>query len=86
MLNIVLLINYKCIFRTATLRAVNYSPNGKVVRWFNPDRLSAGKTRVVKTYYKNDRYCRIFQSFIKLNGAEKHNTKHVCKVDNIWKF
>ena len=65
---------------------LNYAPNGKVVRWFNPDRLSAGKIRVVKTYYKKDRYCRIFQSYIKLNGAKKHNTRHVCKVDNIWKF
>jgi len=65
---------------------LNYAPNGKVVRWFNPDRLSAGKVRVVKTYYKNDRYCRIFQSYIKLNGAKKHNTKHVCKVNNAWKF
>ena len=48
--------------------------------------LSSGKVRVVKTYYKNDRYCRIFQSYIKLNGAKKHKTKHVCKVDNMWKF
>ena len=66
--------------------SLNYAPNGKVVRWYNPDRLSSGKIRVIKTYYKNDRYCRIFQSYIKLNGAKKHNTKHVCKVDNIWKF
>ena len=66
--------------------SLNYAPNGKVVRWYNPDRLSSGKIRVVKTYYKNDRYCRIFQSYIKLNGAKKHTTKHVCKVDNIWKF
>ena len=66
--------------------SLNYAPNGKVVRWYNPDRLSSGKIRVIKTYYKNDRYCRIFQSYIKLNGAKKHTTKHVCKVDNIWKF
>ena len=66
--------------------ALNNTPNGKIVSWHNGDRLSSGKVRVVKTYYKNDRYCRIFQSYIKLNGAKKHNTKHVCKVDNIWKF
>ncbi len=66
--------------------ALNNAPNGKIVSWHNGDRLSSGKVRVVKTYYKNDRYCRIFQSYIKLNGAKKHNTKHVCKVDNIWKF
>ena len=66
--------------------ALNNTPNGKIVSWHNGDRLSSGKVRVVKTYYKNDRYCRIFQSYIKLNGAKKHKTKHVCKVDNIWKF
>ena len=65
--------------------ALNNTPNGKIVSWHNGDRLSSGKVRVVKTYYKNDRYCRIFQSFIKLNGAEKHNTKHVCMIDNNWR-
>ena len=69
----------------AILLALNNTSNGEIVSWFNNDRLSSGKTRVVKTYYKNDRYCRIFQSFIKLNGAEKHNTKHVCMIDNNWK-
>ncbi len=66
--------------------ALNNTPNGKIVSWHNGDRLSSGKVRVVKTYYKNDKYCRIFQSYIKLNGAKKHNTKHVCKVNNVWKF
>ena len=70
----------------AILLALNNTKNGEIVSWYNSDRLSSGKARVVKTYYKNDRYCRIFQSYIKLNGAKKHNTKHVCKVDNIWKF
>ena len=69
----------------AILLALNNTKNGEIVSWFNSDRLSSGKTRVVKTYYKNDRYCRIFQSFIRLNGAEKHNTKHVCMIDNNWK-
>ena len=66
--------------------ALNNTPNGKIVSWHNGDRLSSGKVRVVKTYYKNDRYCRIFQSYIKLNGAKKHNTKHVCKVNDVWMF
>ena len=66
--------------------ALNNTPNGKIVSWHNSERLSSGKVRVVKTYYKNDRYCRIFQSYVKLNGAKKHSTKHVCKVNNIWQF
>ena len=35
---------------------------------------------------ENDKYCRIYQSYIKLNGAKKHKTKHVCRIDNKWKF
>ena len=66
--------------------ALNNAPNGKIVSWHSNDRSSSGKVRVVKTYYKNDRYCRIFQSYIKLNGANKHTTKHVCKVNNVWEF
>ena len=66
--------------------ALNNTPNGKIVSWHNGERLSSGKVRIVKTYYKNDRYCRIFQSYVKLNGANKHNTKHVCKIDNVWRF
>ena len=69
----------------AILLALNNSKNGEIVSWYNSDRLSSGKARVVKTYYKNDRYSRIFQSLIKLNGAEKHNTKHVCMIDNNWR-
>ena len=65
---------------------LNYASNGEIVRWSNGERLSSGKVRVVKTYYKNERYCRIFQSYIKLNGAEKHSTKHVCKINNVWEF
>tara|TARA_B100000575_G_C23044506_1_gene601194 strand:+ start:378 stop:839 length:462 start_codon:yes stop_codon:yes gene_type:complete len=66
--------------------ALNNTPNGKIVSWHNGERLSSGKVRVVMTYYKNERYCRIFQSYVKLNGAKKHSTKHVCKVNNIWQF
>ena len=66
--------------------ALNNAPNGEIVSWHNGERLSSGKVRVVKTYYKNEKYCRIFQSYIKLNGAEKHRTKHVCKINNIWEF
>ena len=66
--------------------ALNNSRNGEIVSWHNGERLSSGKVRVVSTYYKKTGYCRIFQSYIKLNGAEKHTTKNVCKVNNVWQF
>ena len=66
--------------------ALNNSANGEIVSWHNGDRLSSGKVRVVKTYYKNEKYCRIFQSYIKLNLAENHTTKHICRINNVWHF
>ena len=66
--------------------ALNNTPNGEIVSWHNGERLSSGDVRVVSTYYKKTGYCRIFQSYIKLNGAEKHTTKNVCRVNNVWQF
>jgi hypothetical protein len=66
--------------------ALNNTSNGEIVSWHNGERLSSGKVRVVSTYYKNEKYCRIFQSYIKLNGSEKLTTKHVCRIKNIWQF
>ena len=66
--------------------ALNNTRNGEIVSWHNGERLSSGDVRVVSTYYKKTGYCRIFQSYIKLNGAEKHITKNVCKVNNVWQF
>jgi surface antigen len=66
--------------------ALNNTRNGEIVSWHNGERLSSGDVRVVSTYYKKTGYCRIFQSYIKLNGAEKHTTKHVCRINNVWQF
>jgi len=66
--------------------ALNNTRNGEIVSWHNGERLSSGDVRVVSTYYLNDEYCRTFQSYIKLNGAEKHTTKNVCKNNGMWKF
>ena len=67
--------------------ALNNARNGEIVSWHNGERLSSGDVRVVSTYYKKTGgYCRIFQSYIKLNVAEKHTTKHVCRVNNVWQF
>ncbi len=65
---------------------LNNTRNGEIVSWHNGERLSSGDVRVVSTYYKKTGYCRIFQSYIKLNGAEKHTTKNVCRVNNVWQF
>ena len=62
--------------------ALNHLENGEIISWHNKDRHSSGKIRIVATYYRDKDYCRIIQSYIKLNGAEKHETKNICKNSN----
>ena len=59
--------------------ALNNSSNGEIVSWHSGQRLASGKARVIMTFHLKDEYCRTFQSYIKLNGAEKHETKTFCK-------
>ena len=64
--------------------ALNNSSNGEIVSWHSGQRLASGKARVIMTFHLEDEYCRTFQSYIKLNGAEKHETKTFCKKNNVW--
>lgn len=59
--------------------ALNHLENGEIISWHNKDRHSSGKIRIVATYYRDKDYCRIIQSYVKLNDAEKHETKNICK-------
>ena len=65
--------------------SLNYLNNGELISWHNKDRFSMGKVRIVATYMRDKKYCRILQSYIKLNGAEKHDTKNICLLNSNWK-
>ncbi len=69
--------------------ALNHTKNGELVTWQNSKRLSYGKVRVLRSKFnKQGKFCRIFDSYISLNGAERGNTNSACKnVNNDqWEF
>ena len=66
--------------------ALNNSKIGEIITWNNQERYASGKTRVVASYYRDKEYCRVLQSYIILNGAEKHKTKNICLLNKEWKF
>jgi hypothetical protein len=53
--------------------------NGEIVSWYSDKRLANGKVRVIHSYPISGGYCRTYQTYIKLNGAERHMTNNACK-------
>ena len=74
--------------RSAVYHALNNTKNGEVTKWYGKDRNSAGVVRVIHSYPESRGYCRVYQSFIKLNGATRHMTNNACMHGgyNIWRF
>ena len=69
--------------------ALNHTKNGELVTWRNNKRLSHGKVRVLRSKFnKQGKFCRIYDSYISLNGAERGSTNSACKnVNNDqWEF
>ena len=69
--------------------ALNHTKNGELVTWQNSKRLSYGKVRVLRSKFnKQGKFCRIYDSYISVNGAERGNTNFACKnVNNEqWEF
>ena len=78
----------KLMHRSAVYHALNNTKNGEVTKWYGKDRNSAGVVRVIHSYPESRGYCRVYQSFIKLNGATRHMTNNACMHGgyNIWRF
>lgn len=69
--------------------ALNHTKNGELITWYNSKRLSHGKVRVLRSKFnKQGEFCRIYDSYISLNGAERGSTNTACKNLNNgqWKF
>jgi len=65
---------------SAIMFALDHSKNGQLVSWHNKNRLARGNVRVLMSKFnKKGEFCRIFDSYIFLNGAEKGNTNTSCK-------
>ena len=52
---------------------------GQITAWYSKKRPANGKIRVVGQFPTSDGYCRIYQSYIQLNGAQRHMTNKACK-------
>ena len=59
--------------------SLNHGKNGQLVSWHSKKRMASGKVRIINTFVVGKKPCRTYQSFIKLNGAEKHSTHTFCK-------
>jgi len=74
---------------TAIMFALDQAKNGQTVSWHNKKRLAHGKVRVMLSKFnKNGKFCRVFDSYIFLNGAKRGTTNTACKnlENNSWVF
>ena len=77
----------KIMHRSAVYHALNNTITGEKTYWYSKSRKVGGVIRVIHTYPQSAGYCRVYQSFIKLNGATRHMTNNACKsMDYHWRF
>ena len=74
---------------SAIMFALDQAKNGQTVSWHNKKRLSHGKVRImISKFNKKGEFCRVFDSYIFLNGAKRGTTNTACKnlENNSWVF
>ena len=77
----------KMMHQSAVYHSLNNAELGATTRWYSKERLASGKVRVVHQFPTSNGYCRIYQAYIKLNGAERHMTNKACRMfGNRWTF
>jgi len=69
----------KKMHKSAVFFMLDNVENGEVVSWYSDERLANGHVRVIHSYPISGGYCRTYQAYIKLNGAERHMTNNACK-------
>jgi hypothetical protein len=69
----------KKMHKSAVFFMLNNTSNGEIVSWYSEKRQADGKVRVIHSYPISGGYCRTYQAYIKLNGAERHMTNNACK-------
>ena len=70
----------KKMHNKAVFISLNHGKNGQLVSWHSKKRMASGKVRIIHSFVVDKKPCRTYQSFIKLNGAEKHSTHTFCKT------
>jgi len=77
----------KLMHRSAVYHALNETSNGEVTYWYSKSRKANGQVRVIHSYPTSAGVCRVYQSFIKLNGKTRHTTNNACKMmEYQWRF
>ena len=73
---------------SAVFFMLDHAPDGEIVAWYSDKRDANGKVRAIHSYPISGGYCRTYQAFIKLNGADRHMTNNACKriTGNTWTF
>ena len=77
----------KMMHRSAVCHALNNTRNGEKTYWYSKTRKVGGVVRVIHSYPQSAGYCRVYQSFIKVNGTTRHMTNNACKhMEYHWRF
>ena len=69
----------KKMHKSAVFFMLQSAGNGEIVSWYSDKRQASGKVRVIHSYPISGGYCRTYQAYIKLNGAERDMTNNACK-------
>ena len=69
----------KMLHQSAVFHSLDNAEIGATTSWYSKERLASGKVRVVHQFPTSGGYCRVYQAYIKLNGAERHMTNKACK-------
>ena len=80
--------NEKKLHESAVFFMLENAQNGEIVSWYSDKRLVNGKVRVIHSYPISGGYCRQYQAYIKVNGAQRHMTNNACKriTSTSWTF
>ena len=74
--------------QAAVFHALLDTKDGQITSWYSKNRDQVyGKVRVVYSYPSSAGYCRVYQSFITVNGSGRNSINKGCKeVDMPWRF
>ena len=71
--------NEKLLHQQAVFHSLNNSKIGEITSWYSKKTRVAGKVRIIHEFPTSDGYCRLYQSYIVINGKHRHMNNKACK-------
>ena len=71
--------NEKILHQQAVFHSLKNARIGEITSWYSRKRKVAGKVRIIHEFPSSDGYCRLYQSFIIVNGKGRHMNNKACK-------